>query len=79
MTVHGYAVVPNAVFEFLSRTMPFRSLDRETVESLCRECVLEHYPRGTLIFKQGVTDVTHVCLVQTGGVKLRMSEPGKRE
>ena len=76
-TVHSYAVVPSEVFEFLSRTMPFSSLDRETVESLCRECVLEHYPRGTLIFKQDVTDVTHVHLIQTGGVKVSMSTDKK--
>ncbi|MGO9118257.1 MAG: DUF294 nucleotidyltransferase-like domain-containing protein [Desulfomonilaceae bacterium] len=76
-TVHSYAVVPSEVFEFLSRTMPFSNLDRETVESLCRECVLEHYPRGTLIFKQDVTDVTHVHLIQTGGVKVSMSTDNK--
>ncbi len=76
-TVQSYAVVPNAVFEFLSRTMPFSSLDRETVESLCRECVLEYYPRGTLIFKQDVTDVSHIHLIQTGGVRITMSTDKK--
>ena len=73
----SYAVVPGAVCEFLGRTMPFSELDRTTLENLCRECILEHFPKGTLIFKQDVTDITHVHLIQTGGVRVSMTTDEK--
>ncbi len=75
--MHSYAVVPAAVFEFLNRSMLFSGLDQGTIERLCTECVLEHYPRGTLIFKQDVTDITHVHLIQTGGVRVSMTTDEK--
>lgn len=77
LSASSYAVVPGAVFEFLGRTMPFSELDRATLENLCRECILEHFPKGTLIFKQDVTDITHVHLIQTGGVKVSMTTDEK--
>jgi CBS domain-containing protein len=77
LTASSYAVVPSAVFEFLERTMPFSELDRTTLEKLSRECLLDHFPKGTLIFKQDVTDITHVHLIQTGGVKVSMTTDEK--
>ena len=77
MTTGNYAVVPGAVLEFLGRTMPFSELGRTTQEDLCRNCVLQYFPKGTLIFKQNLTDITHVHLIQTGGVKVSMTTDEK--
>jgi CBS domain-containing protein len=77
LTASSYAVVPRAVFEFLARTMPFSELDRTTLENLSRECILDHFAKGTVIFKQDVTDITHVHLIQTGGVKVSMTTEEK--
>ncbi len=76
-SVNSYAVVPGAVLQFLGRTMPFSELDRTILENLCRECTLEHFPKGSLILKQDVTDITHVYLIQTGGVRMSMTTDAK--
>jgi CBS domain-containing protein len=73
LTASSYAVVPGAVFDFLQRTMPFSELDSATLENLSRQCVLDYFPKGTLILKQDATDITHVHLIQTGGVKVSMT------
>jgi CBS domain-containing protein len=66
-------VAPNLVLHFLQRTFPFSELETSTLETLSRQCVIEHYPKGTLILKQNITDVEHFHIIQKGGVKAYLS------
>ncbi len=50
-------VAPNLVLHFLQRTFPFSELDTTTLETLAKKCVIDHYPKGTVIFWQNITDV----------------------
>ncbi len=77
MTRSRHAVAPKVVVEFLARTLPFNELDSSTLEDLAQQWDIEYYPKGTLIFQQGVTEVTHLCLIQKGGIKVyfKDSEP----
>jgi len=56
--------------EFLRKTPPFNLLDEARLEPTYGRWVIDYYPKGALIFKQDVTEVTHLCLVQKGGVKV---------
>jgi CBS domain-containing protein len=69
--IHG--VAPNLVLHFLQRTFPFSELETSTLETLAKKCVIEHYPKGTVIFKQNITDVEYFHIIQKGGVKSYLS------
>lgn len=77
MTRSRHAVAPRVVVDFLARTLPFNELDRTTLEDLAQQWEIEYYPKGSLIFRQGVTEVTHLSLIQKGGIKVYFqdSEP----
>lgn len=66
-------VAPNLVLHFLQRTFPFSELETSTLETLSTKCVIEHYPKGTLIFKQNITDVDYFHIIQKGSVKAYLS------
>lgn len=70
---NAYAVVPRAVYEFLSQCLPFNDLDSQTLEDLSRHCLLACFPRGTIILKQGGGHISHVYLIRTGGVRISMT------
>lgn len=65
--VHNVSVP--LVIEFLKGIMPFNELDETTLAELARRCTIDFFPKGTLLFKQDETDVTHLYLIQKGGVK----------
>ncbi|MBM3301560.1 MAG: cyclic nucleotide-binding domain-containing protein, partial [Deltaproteobacteria bacterium] len=69
---NSYSVVPPAICKFLSQCRPFSELSQETLEDLSRQCLVACFPKGTLIFKQGDTEIDHVHLIQTGGVRVCM-------
>jgi CBS domain-containing protein len=64
---------PDAVFEFLRNTLPFNELDAETLKRLSELCVLDFFPKGTLIFRQDDSDVNNLYLIQRGGVKVYLT------
>jgi CBS domain-containing protein len=64
------SVVPKVVLNFLQNTLPFNELDIHTLKRLARNCLLDYYPKGTLIFRQDATDVTHLHIIQRGEVKV---------
>ncbi len=66
----SYGVVPAVLAQFLRRTLPFNELDDDQLHKLAGQWVTEYYPRGSLIFKQGETEITHLHVVQKGGVKI---------
>ena len=71
MAVDGdvHSETPEVVVEFLSRIMPFNELDDETLHQLARHVKVDFFPKGTRLFTAGQTDITHLYLIQKGGVK----------
>ncbi|MFZ5760204.1 MAG: DUF294 nucleotidyltransferase-like domain-containing protein [Thermodesulfobacteriota bacterium] len=69
-----HAVAPETVLEFLQNTLPFNELAKEDLLRLARQCIIDFFPKNTLIFKQDVTEVTHFYLIQKGGVKIYLKD-----
>ncbi len=62
-------VAPEMAIAFFRSILPFNSLDDATLNDLAHHCRVDFYPKGTRILKQGETDITHLYLIQRGGVK----------
>ncbi|MFH0960741.1 MAG: cyclic nucleotide-binding domain-containing protein, partial [Pseudomonadota bacterium] len=66
----NYAVTPKVAFHFLCRVSPFKELDVDIIEELVRRIEVEFYPKGTTIFRQELTNVTHFHVIQKGSVQV---------
>jgi len=64
-----YSVAPEVAVDFLKNIMPFNGLDESTLNSLARHCTIDFFPKGTTLFTAKETDVTHLYLIQRGGIK----------
>ena len=64
-----HVVAPEMAVDFFKNIMPFNSLDDVTLHRLARHCRVDFYPKGTRLLTQGETDITHLYLIQRGGVK----------
>lgn len=62
------------VTDFLKTTLLFGELEDDLLLKLARQCVIDFYPKGTLIFKQNETEVFYLYLIQKGGVKIFMRD-----
>ncbi|MFH1019544.1 MAG: DUF294 nucleotidyltransferase-like domain-containing protein, partial [Pseudomonadota bacterium] len=69
-----HAVAPEIILEFLARTLPFNELDAETLRNLATRCLIDFFPKGTIIFRQDQTQVHHFYLIQKGGVKIYLKD-----
>ncbi|MBM3299706.1 MAG: CBS domain-containing protein, partial [Deltaproteobacteria bacterium] len=69
------AADPAVVQEFLSHTRPFKDLDPSVLKEVSGKFTQDFYPRGTIILKQGVSEVTHFQLVSRGGLRVQHTEP----
>jgi CBS domain-containing protein len=65
-----YSVVPPAIHPLLKQSFPFSQLDEEALANLATRCAAAAFPKGTLILKQGSTEIEHLYLIQTGGVRI---------
>lgn len=72
----SHSVASRVVVQFMRDRRPFSELDDSTLQDLAGRWLIEYFPKGTVIFRQGVTDVTHFCLIQKGIVKLYVERPG---
>ncbi|MEN8136202.1 MAG: DUF294 nucleotidyltransferase-like domain-containing protein [Thermodesulfobacteriota bacterium] len=63
------AVPANVALDFLAGILPFKDLDRADLLKLSRKCTIDFFPKGTLIFRQGESEVSHFYVIQQGGVK----------
>lgn len=70
----AHAAEPEIVLDFLGRTRPFHELDIPTLRQLARQCTVDFFPKGTLIFRQDRTEVNHFYLIQKGGVKIYLKD-----
>ncbi len=69
-----HAIPPEVVLDFLKNTLPFNELDEQTLSQLAKGSIIDFYPKGTLIFRQEETMVSHFYLIQKGGVKLYLKD-----
>ena len=67
-------VAPETVLDFLRETLPFNELDDATLRELARHCVIDFIPKGTVIFRQGESEVDYFYLIQKGGVKIYLTD-----
>jgi len=64
-----HVVAPEMAVTFFKGIMPFDSLDDATLNEIARHCRVDFYPKGTRLLTTGETDITHLYLIQRGGVK----------
>ena len=77
MSLHDndlHNVPPETVIAFLRNTLPFNELDNATLQELARHALIDFFPKDTLIFRQGQTEVNHFYLIQRGGVKIYLKD-----
>lgn len=65
-----HVVAPEMAVAFFRNILPFNGLDDTTLNDLARHCRVDFYPKGTRLLTAGETDVTHLYLIQRGGVKV---------
>ncbi len=64
-----HMVAPEVAVAFLRHTMPFKELDEQTLAGLARHCKIDFFPKGTRILTYNQTEITHLYLIQRGGVR----------
>jgi CBS domain-containing protein len=64
-----HVVAPEMAVAFFRDIMPFSALDDATLDDIARHCRVDFYPKGTRLLTTGETDITHLYLIQRGGVK----------
>jgi len=72
MAIQGndvHAVAPEVAISFLKGIMPFDTLDEKSLRNLAHHCRIDFFPKGTRILTAGTTELTHLYLIQRGGVK----------
>jgi len=62
-------VAPDTLISFLKGIMPFNELDDETLAGIAHHCRVEFFPAGTRLLTGDETQITHLFLIQQGGVK----------
>ena len=63
------AVSHAVVLEFLGNKFPFSELDRSDLMRFAQKATIDFFPSGTLILRQGESEVRHFYVIQTGGVR----------
>ena len=57
------------VLEFLGSKLPFSELDPSHLKNFTQSATIDFFPKGTLILRQGESDVNHFYVIQKGGVR----------
>jgi CBS domain-containing protein len=65
----GHQVAPQVVSSFLENVMPFKELGKAEIEKVAMHCCVDFFPKGTRIMTVDETEISHLYLVQRGGVK----------
>lgn len=64
-----HKVAPEAAIAFFKKTLPFNELDDDTLHELATHCRIDFFPKGTTLLRAGETEITHLHLIQRGGVR----------
>lgn len=62
-------IAPEMVLDFIKNTLPFKELEQDTLQALSMQCIIDFYPKNTLIFQQDITEVEYLYIIQQGGVR----------
>lgn len=65
----AFSTDPAAVIEFLRNTVPFNTLEEETLRELAQRFAAVSFPMGTVVFRQDVDEVNHFFLILSGRMK----------
>ncbi|MEN8189485.1 MAG: DUF294 nucleotidyltransferase-like domain-containing protein [Thermodesulfobacteriota bacterium] len=65
-----HSVAPEMAISFFKEIMPFNQLGDKRLTWLARHCRIDFFPKGTRLFSAGETELTHLFLIQKGGVKV---------
>ncbi len=65
----AHVVSPQVVVDFFRTIMPFKELDEQILNKLARHVRVDFFPKGTRLLTAGETAITHLFLIQQGGVK----------
>ncbi|MGC8602612.1 MAG: CBS domain-containing protein, partial [Desulfomonilaceae bacterium] len=72
----AYTVLPKVAVQFLERFSPFNELGTSMIHEIVGDLDVGFYPKGTLIFKSQITDVTHLHIIQKGSVRVFVRNSG---
>lgn len=64
-----HAVASNVAVDFFRNTMPFKELSDDVLFSLAKHCRIDFFPKGTRLLTYNESKITHLYLIQRGGVK----------
>jgi len=64
-----HSVTPEVAVDFLKDLMPFNTLEDTVLHNLARHCTIDFYPKGTRLLKARESEITHLYIIQRGGVK----------
>lgn len=64
-----HAVAPEMVISFFKGIRPFSDLDEATLQRIARHCRIDFFPKETRLLTADETEVSHLYLIQKGGVK----------
>ncbi len=62
------------VVDFLKNTIPFNELPEDVLEGMVKDIEVDFFPKGSILFKQDETEVSHLFIIQKGGVKLFLKD-----
>lgn len=65
----AHFVAPNVVISFLQQIMPFKNLSNTDLLEVSRHCRIDFYPKGSRLMTVDESDISHLYLIQRGGVK----------
>ncbi len=65
----AHVVAPDIIISFFQGIMPFNTLDEKTLRALAARCRIDFFPKGTRLLTAETTELTHLFLIQRGGVK----------
>ena len=74
MARNPHEACPSEFMPFIRRSLPFSELPEEALAGLARHCAIDFVPKGTRVFIQGETVVDSIYLIQSGGVRLYLSQ-----
>ncbi len=64
-----HRIAPEMAISFFRKILPFSNLEKQTLHRIANHCRVDFFPKGTRLFTAGETEITHLHLVQRGGVK----------
>ncbi len=69
-----HSVTPQVIIDFLKNIIPFKELDEATLKKVAENCIIDFFPKGTMLFKQDETVVEYLYIIQKGGVKIYLKD-----